>query len=65
MKQVFDEEETKKESLFIDRIKEEEQQEKEILNLAHQSQTERAKVAADEAIQVLIQQHQQKEKNLN
>jgi len=64
MKQVFDEEETKKESLFIDRIKEEEQQEKEILNLAHQSQLERAKVSAEEAIQVLIQQHQQKEKTL-
>jgi len=64
MKQQFDEEEQKKEAIFMQRIKEEELQEKEILLLAHQSQLERSRVAAEEALQVLAQQLHQKEQSL-
>jgi len=65
MKGKFDEEEQKKEAYFMQKIKEEELQEREILQLAHQTQLERSKTAADDALQSLSQQQQQKEQSLS
>jgi len=64
MKQRFDDDEQKKEIFFMQTIKEEELQEMEVLQLAHQTQLERTKASADEAIQSLLQQHQQIEQGL-
>jgi len=45
----------------VQKIKEEEEKEKETLRLAHETQLERTRAAAEEAIQSLINQHHQKE----
>jgi len=61
MKQKFVEDEQRRETIFLQKITEKEEQEKDSLRLAHEAQSERAKIAAEDSIQALINLHNQKE----
>uniref|UniRef100_A0A6B2KX27 Protein kinase domain-containing protein n=1 Tax=Arcella intermedia TaxID=1963864 RepID=A0A6B2KX27_9EUKA len=61
MKQKWEEEENKKEQVFMEEIIKEEEQERETLKFAHETHFERVKNSADESVENLMNAQQQKE----